>query len=100
MSDPFDGMRANPWRDRSARIFTELRSGSSYKDVASKYGVTVARIRQVYAEEAKRRAFEFTWEDVDLLRLIAEERAGPFMRPTVTDLADRIEALLPPREEG
>jgi hypothetical protein len=41
----------------------------------------------------------FTWEDVDLLRLVAEERAGPFMRPTVTDLADRIEALLPPREK-
>jgi hypothetical protein len=46
----------------------------------------------------------FTWEDVDLLReaaisLYSWGQAEDFENTPLTDLADRIESLLPPREE-
>lgn len=43
--------------------------------------------------------FGFTWDDVDLIRsmdeLISEDRGGPL---EASDLADRLAALLPPRD--
>ena len=47
---------------------------------------------------------DFTWEDVDELRAIADSPWGRGWRKAAgwsfTDLADRIASLLPPREEA
>lgn len=45
--------------------------------------------------------FGFTWDDVDLLRSVAEDYVGEPAQetaPPLSNLADRIAALLPPRE--
>lgn len=42
--------------------------------------------------------FGFTWDDVDALRATAAVFGGGGAGPTLSSLADRITALLPPRE--
>lgn len=48
--------------------------------------------------------FGFTWEDEQLLRVVMEhvqhEEWGESWVDDLTDLADRIEALLPPRDDA
>ena len=42
--------------------------------------------------------FGFTWDDVELLRMFGNGDPMPHIRQQCNDLADRIAALLPPRE--
>ena len=69
------------------------------------WGKTAEEMRRTYHKNAARALYQagplgFTWEDVEALREAAFKLSGLADADACDSIADRIAALLPPREES
>jgi hypothetical protein len=94
---------AQLWESGSEDPIQSGPEGVFVGDCVSVGGVETPAARHAIAALALHgESFGFTWADVDLLRTLADNHADRLEGYGVPhrDLADRIAALLPPREEG